>query len=552
MAVRLTASLVVVVALSTATSGAAAPAAFTPSGVSAPSAAPRPRVGDVVVADRLGQRDTVTFYFPPDAKGAVDTVRRTAASARVPVHDLYVVDDTGDGLLHVLLITTVGRRTGLLARRIDAATLEGLDIFGRGRVVLSLHPAARVETRPPLVDHDVLARRFEVTTTETVDYRVPPSWLLRALAVLLVIAVLPATLTWAWSSRVERRSEDDVDKVHRLRVGLTVVYCVLPLLAAVLAVIGGLALVPDMVLSEVAPRVTRWSATRSVTVVVLMATLVLTDVAAYLGAQPFERRLRHTEETAGSAGRRFARALVIGFLPLTAWLIFIETTPGAGPVARFGGLLVFLLAVNALGPLLVTSAQETFRIEEPLRQRLVGLCRAQGLQVRDVRGIRSRSSRVANAMITGVLPSLRYVLITDYLLDNLDDDELEAIVAHEIGHGRQHHLLAKTGAWLGLIVVWAVAVAVLPGALGVVPLVLFLGLFVVHGRVGVLLEQKADDYACEQVGTEAVVRALEKLAALNMLKRRTGRLWDALQQHPGIERRIARLQQRVAPAGRPS
>jgi STE24 endopeptidase len=155
-------------------------------------------------------------------------------------------------------------------------------------------------------------------------------------------------------------------------------------------------------------------------------------------------------------------------------------------------------------------------------------------------------------MITGVLPSLRYVLITDYLLDNLDDDELEAIVAHEIGHGRQHHLLAKTGAWLGLIVVWAVAVAVLPGALGVVPLVLFLGLFVVHGRVGVLLEQKADDYACEQVGTEAVVRALEKLAALNMLKRRTGRLWDALQQHPGIERRIARLQQRVAPAGRPS
>lgn len=507
-----------------------------------------PGAGTVVVSDKLGRRDLVTFYFPGDARAAGDQVRQAAAAAGLPIRGLTVDAGADDGLVHVRLTTTVGRRTGFFSRRLEARVLQALDVSHQGSLVVSLHPGARVDGHPRVVDHGVFSRKIVVSTADDVAYRVPPAWLTRVLALLLVVVGLPFVVLRAWALRLERRPGEDVDKVHRLRVGLTVAYCLLPIATMFLVVISGVLLLPDMVLSEVAPSLTAWRATSTVALLLLiMGSLIVTDVAAYMGAQPVDRRLRDTDDTALSAGRRFARALVIGFVPLSVWLVFVSLTPGMGPAGRLVGLLVFLLVMNIVGPVLVTRAQETYRLDDPLRRRLLGLCDAQGLRVRDVRGIRSRSARVANAMITGLLPSLRYVLITDHLIDNLSEDELDAILAHEIAHGRQHHLLIKTGSWVGMIVVFELAIA-LAGAAGaalsLLPIIGFVALFLAYGRVGVVLEQKADDYACEQMGAEPVVRALEKLARLNMLKRRTGAVWDALQQHPGVERRITRLQSR--------
>ena len=125
------------------------------------------------------------------------------------------------------------------------------------------------------------------------------------------------------------------------------------------------------------------------------------------------------------------------------------------------------------------------------------------------------------------------------------------MVAHEIGHGRQHHLLIKTGSWLVLVVALT-AGGLLPdpvgAVVGVLALPALIGLFVVQGRLGIALEERADDYAAAHVGVEPVVRALEKLAELNMTKRRTGAFWNALQQHPGMDQRVARLHDRAVSA----
>lgn len=40
---------------------------------------------------------------------------------------------------------------------------------------------------------------------------------------------------------------------------------------------------------------------------------------------------------------------------------------------------------------------------------------------------------------------------------------------------------------------------------------------------------------------------LEKLAELNMLKRRTSWLWDILQQHPGVQQRLDRVAAKTTP-----
>jgi Zn-dependent protease with chaperone function len=45
------------------------------------------------------------------------------------------------------------------------------------------------------------------------------------------------------------------------------------------------------------------------------------------------------------------------------------------------------------------------------------------------------------AGVVGILPSLRYILITSGLLRNLDIAELKAVLAHEMGHVRKKHLL---------------------------------------------------------------------------------------------------------------
>lgn len=49
--------------------------------------------------------------------------------------------------------------------------------------------------------------------------------------------------------------------------------------------------------------------------------------------------------------------------------------------------------------------------------------------------------RVITAGVMGIIPGLRYVMITPALLEHLTLDELDAVMAHEIGHIRKKHML---------------------------------------------------------------------------------------------------------------
>ena len=46
----------------------------------------------------------------------------------------------------------------------------------------------------------------------------------------------------------------------------------------------------------------------------------------------------------------------------------------------------------------------------------------------------------ANAMVTGFVPWIRYIVLTDRLIDELEPDEIEAVFGHEVGHIKHHHL----------------------------------------------------------------------------------------------------------------
>ena len=75
----------------------------------------------------------------------------------------------------------------------------------------------------------------------------------------------------------------------------------------------------------------------------------------------------------------------------------------------------------------------------PLRRRLEALCRRTGLRYRDVLLWRTNSS-IGNAMVMGLFPRVRYIFLSDLLIETMRDEEIEAVFAHEIGHVVHRHL----------------------------------------------------------------------------------------------------------------
>jgi len=90
----------------------------------------------------------------------------------------------------------------------------------------------------------------------------------------------------------------------------------------------------------------------------------------------------------------------------------------------------------------------------PLRERLEAYARRVGLGYRDL-FVWPTGGSLPNAAVMGVGRRLRCVVFTDALLERLDDDEVEAVFAHEAGHAIHHHIPL----FFVFTVVWMLAVA---------------------------------------------------------------------------------------------
>jgi len=79
--------------------------------------------------------------------------------------------------------------------------------------------------------------------------------------------------------------------------------------------------------------------------------------------------------------------------------------------------------------------------DEDLRRRLIVLSDRAGTRVRGVyRWKLSEKSKKANAALTG-LGATRRIILADTLLDNYGPEEIEAVLAHELGHHVHRHIL---------------------------------------------------------------------------------------------------------------
>ena len=128
---------------------------------------------------------------------------------------------------------------------------------------------------------------------------------------------------------------------------------------------------------------------------------------------------------------------IIHALPFESPKRFLNTT--GGEVTYF---LFFLFGVAIIGPALVQKFWRCKPLEDGYhRSRIEGLCQRAGLTYANILYWPIFGGKMITAGVMGLIRKFRYILVTPSLLNLLEPEELDAVIAHEIGHIKKKHLL---------------------------------------------------------------------------------------------------------------
>lgn len=167
-----------------------------------------------------------------------------------------------------------------------------------------------------------------------------------------------------------------------------------------------------------------------------------------------------------------------------------------------------------LMPVAVRRIWKTTPLMGALRTALDDVCRRRRCRLRDIL-IWQTDGTMANAAVIGISRWLRYMLLSDVLVSRLSDDEIAAVVRHELAHLRRWHLPLRLAVlvlpvawWLALTAAWPAAgetMQILLDTCGVsahalsafaIPLGMLIYAVVALGWYSRLLEHDADLDAC--------------------------------------------------------
>ncbi len=256
-------------------------------------------------------------------------------------------------------------------------------------------------------------------------------------------------------------------------------------------------------------------------------------------------------------------------LPLAALVLWIMGhSGGLWWLWAWGAWVAFNLLLLVIYPTVIAPLFNKFEPlqDDTLRLRVQALMQrcgfaAKGLFVMDG----SKRSAHANAYFTGLGASKRVVFF-DTLLQRLDASEVEAVLAHELGHFKHKHVLKRMvvifgTSLLGLALLgWLAGQSGFYAGLGVAPnmgapndaLALLLFMMVLPPFlffIGPLMahfsrcdEFQADAYACQQADGAALARALLKLHEDNASTLTPDPLYARFYySHPPASERLAAL-----------
>lgn len=234
-----------------------------------------------------------------------------------------------------------------------------------------------------------------------------------------------------------------------------------------------------------------------------------------------------------------ALSVVIGAPVLGALLWFFQALGGWAWLVAWGFVTAVSLFFAAFGPSLILPLFNRFTPLEdgPLRSRIEDYAKGQGFGVGGIFVIDgSKRSTKANAYFTG-LGRRKRIALFDTLLDAHADDEVLAVLAHEVGHSKLGHVrrmlvagVLRTGLLLGLAQLF-IASPGLFAAFGMQEPSVYAGLMffmLLYSPVSLALgvfgnwvsrryEYAADAFAARTTGlAPALAEALKRLSVTNM------------------------------------
>jgi STE24 endopeptidase len=134
-------------------------------------------------------------------------------------------------------------------------------------------------------------------------------------------------------------------------------------------------------------------------------------------------------------------ALILGVRDMATFALW-KVHPTAGATATIdaivslgSAMLVLLLAPEILRRVLHTQPLPP----SPLRDRLEALCKRSKLRYREIL-LWHTENNMGNAAVMGLIPRVRYILLSDLLLESMRDEQIEAVFAHEVGHIVHRHM----------------------------------------------------------------------------------------------------------------
>lgn len=231
--------------------------------------------------------------------------------------------------------------------------------------------------------------------------------------------------------------------------------------------------------------------------------------------------------------------LPLGLLLIELLYLALRLTGDLWWLWAAGGMLIFTVLLSNLAPILIMPLFNKYvplgEEHKDLEDRLLALAKQAKTKVRGVfKFDMSRQTKSANAALTGI-GNTRRIVLGDTLINEFSVDEVETILAHELGHhvNKDIPLLITFGTisttvslfLSSLALDWAVGYF---GFTGVSDVAAFPALTLILGAYGLVTmplenavsrwrERKADSYALQATGkSEAFASAFTRLANQNL------------------------------------
>ena len=244
------------------------------------------------------------------------------------------------------------------------------------------------------------------------------------------------------------------------------------------------------------------------------------------------------------------------WLPYSAKVFIVEH-----PYILIGLILPVIISAYVLAPLMMQFLWKTEPLapNSGLKGRLEQLTKQSDVRHQDIMVWQTGSLLIANAAVAGTFPWNRRIFLTDALLEYFTADEIETVVAHELGHIRYKHIQTYMLFSLCYLLNYPFFYVLVEE-----PLVMYFGesqilptlcslTFLITYFVFIFrylsrrCEHQADLYAVRLTEKpEAFKTALMKLAVLNSVPKSIRRLFEVFNTHPSIDRRIEFINRWIA------